>query len=181
MSSTFIRRYIILLAVIIIFPSIALGQTAGNASKAPDITIRDINGKRIELKTLLENGPVIIDFWALWCIPCLKELPHLNKIYNKNKERGVTILAINEDDPSSEAKVKPYVKGERFQFYVAIDKEKELWRTFKIVSLPTLFLIDQHGDIRYSQTGYRPGDERLLEAEIENILSQPIQPKENEQ
>ena len=169
------RRYSLMLLfifLIILISSFCLsaGQIEIKKDKAPDFTIRDISGKRIQLSKLIKNGPVIIDFWALWCVPCRKELPHLQDLYKKYKDKGLTVLAINEDDPSSEAKVKPFVKGKRFTFKTAIDKDKELWRKFKIASLPTLFLIDKQGNIVKIHTGYRPGDEKQLEIEIKQLL-----------
>lgn len=149
----------------------SLAQTEDKRPKAPNFFIRDINGKRIELAKLLKKGFVLLDFWALWCIPCRKELPHLQDIYNRYKQQGLIVLTVNEDDPSTESKVKPFVKGNRYNFLVVIDKDKELWRKFKIVTLPTSILIDQHGNIQKNFVGYRPGDEKQLEEEIKQLLS----------
>ena len=145
-------------------------QTENKEDKAPNFSIRDIQGKRIELTELLKQGPVLIDFWALWCIPCRKELPHLQTLYNRYKEKGLIVLTINEDDPSSESKVKPFIAGKRYKFMVVVDKDKELWRNFKVVSLPTLFLINQQGNIHKTHVGYRPGDEKELEKDIRELL-----------
>ena len=145
-------------------------QTENKKDKAPDFSIRDIQGKRIELTELLKQGPVLIDFWALWCIPCRKELPHLQTLDNRYKGEGLIVLTINEDDPSSESKVKPFIKGSRYKFMAVVDKDKELWRNFKVVSLPTLFLIDQQGNIQKTYVGYRPGDEKELEKDIRELL-----------
>jgi peroxiredoxin len=145
-------------------------QTENKKDKAPDFSIRDIQGKRIQLTELLKRGPVLIDFWALWCIPCCKKLPHLQTLYNRYKEKGLIVLAINEDDPSSESKVKPFITGNGYKFMAVVDKDKELWRNFKVVSLPTLFLIDQQGNIQKTHVGYRPGDEKQLEKEIQELL-----------
>ena len=145
-------------------------QTEMKKNKAPDFSIRDIQGKRIQLTELLKQGPVLIDFWALWCIPCRKKLPHLQTFYNRYKEKGLIVLTINEDDPSNESKVKPFIKGNRYKFLVVVDKDKELFRNFKVISLPTLFLIDQQGNIQQTHVGYRPGDEKQLEKDIQELL-----------
>ncbi len=149
----------------------ALNTGAVELKKAPDFSARTVARRQVILSELVKKGPVLIDFWALWCIPCLKELPHLQTIYQKYKDQGLSVLAINQDDPSSESKVRPFLRGKRYTFDVIIDTNKELWRKFKIVSLPTLFLIDTEGRIYTSHTGYRPGDENALEQEIQTLLN----------
>jgi peroxiredoxin len=172
--STLMRNYYLtsVICLIVWFLSYTLvsAQTENKEDKAPNFSIRDIQGKRIELTELLKQGPVLIDFWALWCIPCRKELPHLQTLYNRYKGEGLIVLTINEDDPSSESKVKPFIKGSRYKFIAVVDKDKELWRNFKVVSLPTLFLIDQQGNIQKTYVGYRPGDEKELEKDIRELL-----------
>ncbi|MBN2013090.1 TlpA family protein disulfide reductase [candidate division KSB1 bacterium] len=178
---TLIKRCFILYVFFAMTSTTVFCQSKTDNAKAPNFFIRDINGKRVELSQLLEKGPVLVNFWALWCIPCLKELPHLNKLAERYRDQGLTVLTINQDDPSSENKVKPFMKGKRYTFQVAIDKDKELWRSFKIVALPTLFLIDQNGTISYTHTGYRPGDEKELTLEVDKLMQNRSHSMENQQ
>ena len=83
---------------------ITVAQENGKQLETGDFSARDINGKKIQLKKLIAEGPVLIDFWALWCVPCLKALPHYQEMAQKYQEDGLTVLTINEDSPSDHAK-----------------------------------------------------------------------------
>ena len=175
---SFVRPYILLtsnlivliLLLIVFFQPPALAQSTHNDLNMRDFRARNLNGKYVQLQKLLEKGPVLINFWALWCVPCMKELPHIQKIGKKYKEKGLTIIAINEDSPSDQSKVKPFIRQKRYAFEIVIDKNKDIWNKFLILSLPTTLLLNQKGEIVYSHAGYKPGDEVLLVAEIEKLF-----------
>ena len=69
-----------------------VGLEAGN--KAPNFTLEIINGKKLSLWEFAGKKPVILNFWATWCPPCKKEMPLLQKYYEKNKD-NIEILAVN--------------------------------------------------------------------------------------
>ncbi len=154
-------------------------QDNSKTISAVDFTIRDINGKKVQLKNLLADGPVLLDFWALWCVPCLKEMPELKKIAKKYKESGLTIVAVNQDSPSDQSKVKPFVKQKRFNFVVVLDEDKDLWDQFHVNALPTSILIDQTGHIVYTHTGYKPGDETEIIEALEELFLRKNEKPEN--
>jgi len=143
---------------------------------APDFQIRNLKGNRVALSDLLGEGPVLISFWATWCKPCLKELPHLQDLYNRYKENGFRVVAITEDAPRSLSKVKSYIAGKRYDFLVLVDENNGVQRKFNFRALPYTVLLDKDGHIVYSRMGYRPGDEKVLE---EKLL--PLMEKEEEQ
>lgn len=137
---------------------------------AVDFTTRDLDGKKIQLKNLLAQGPVLLDFWALWCVPCLKEMPELQKIFTAYQKRGLTIIAVNEDATSGQSQVKPFVKQKRFEFLVVFDEDKDLWNQFNVTALPTTLLLNRTGAVVYSNTGYKPGDEVALKKAIDKLF-----------
>lgn len=144
---------------------------------APDFQIKDLDGKRVALGDLLGQGPVLIAFWATWCRPCLKELPHLQELYEQHKERGLKVVAISEDAPRSFSKVKSFVKGRRFTFTVLLDDNYSTQRKFNFRALPFTVLLDKEGHIVYKRMGYRPGDEQVLAEKIAPL----IEPEEDEE
>jgi len=156
-------------------PGGALGK--GSPTRATvDFTIRDITGKRFRLAERLEKGPVLLDFWALWCVPCLKELPELAKIWSRFQGSGLSVVAVNEDAPADQAKVKPFIKRKRYGFTVAFDEDSDLWQQFNIDALPTVILLDRNGDVAYRHTGYKPGDEAELVTRIEQLFERDSPP-----
>ena len=92
--------------------------TAEEYKKASDFKLKDIKGKTVKLKDALEKGPVLIDFWASWCVPCKEEMPIFNDLYGKYKEKGLSVFLITIDKGSAIQKAKSFVKSKGFDFTV---------------------------------------------------------------
>ena len=129
-----------------------------------------IENKNIQISELYKEGPVLINFWALWCEPCKVEMRSLKLLYDKYKNKGFTILGINQDSPKSVSKVRSYISSQRINFPVAIDPNSQLLQKFNGQSIPYSLLINEEGKIVYKNVGYLPGDEIELEKEIQKLL-----------
>lgn len=140
------------------------------AQSLSEIKVLSIKNETLHLKELYGQGALLINFWALWCQPCKSELPHLNKLYEKYKESGFTIIGINQDTPKSVSKVKSFIASQRIDFPIALDSNFDIFNKFNGQVLPYSLLIDRSGSIVYRHTGYVPGDENELEKEIINLL-----------
>ena len=134
----------------------------------PDWTLEDIAGNRVGLHEQLDKGPVLVSFWALWCAPCLKELPHLDKLA---AEQGgeLTVLAINIDSPRSVHKVPSYVSTKGYEHLtVLLDTAGDVQRKMQVGgTMPFLMLLDAQGREAYRHVGYREGDEIVLGEEVD--------------
>ena len=139
--------------------------------KAPNFRLRDINNKQLELDSFIGKGPIVIDFWATWCKPCIKYLPKLQKFYSKYKKQGLMIISINEDGPRNYSKIKPFVNSAGLKFPVLLDENSNVMRRYRVLGLPTTILISPEGTIFKVHTGYKPGDEKQLEKEILSLLN----------
>jgi peroxiredoxin len=149
----------------------APGDKSGAAvSVAPDFTAEDLNGQKYQLSKLLEKGPVFLDFWTTWCKPCMVELPELEKLHEKYKDRGFTLLTVASDDQKTLAKVKPLVKQRGWAFPVLVDSKREIGNPYNVRQYPTSYLIGQDRKIVSVHLGYRPGDEAKIEEEILRLL-----------
>jgi len=152
-------------------------QEPAKSVAAVDFTARDLDGKKVQLKTFLASGPVLLDFWALWCVPCLKEMPQLQKLAEQYRKPGLTVIAVNQDSPSDQSKIKPFIKQKRYDFVVVLDEDKDLAKQFNVNILPTTLLLDQSGKVVYSHTGYKPGDEAKLAEQISKLFASGSDPK----
>jgi len=160
-----------LLCVLLVLP-LVYGEES--AKKAPGFSLKDLNKKEVVLDSLLGKGPIVVDFWATWCKPCLIELDHIRDIYKELKEKGLTVVAINEDDPRNVSKVKPLAASHRWEFQILLDPNKRVKRLYQVVAFPTTFVLDAKGNIKNKHIGYTQGSEIELKKEIEKLLL-PVQ------
>ena len=140
------------------------------AEQAPDFTLSDIEGKRVKLSEVLKKGPVLIDFWATWCKPCLQELPHINDLHKEYRTKGLQTFAITIDSPKSQSKVKPFIKGSGYEFQVLLDQDMEVRKLFGGKDVPLVLLIGKNGEVVYRHLGYVPGDEKSLLEKVKTLL-----------
>jgi thiol-disulfide isomerase/thioredoxin len=111
----------------------------------------------------LTGKPLLVEFWATWCPPCRKSIPHLNEIYSKYKTRGLEIVGITDED---EATVKKFQKQIPMDYNVAINTPQSIYEQFGIKAIPTAFLVDKDGKIVW--TGHPM---ELSEDEIQTVLN----------
>jgi len=127
-------------------------------------SIENTNGETIDLN----QGYYLINFWATWCGPCLKELDAISDEYEDwQEETGVTIVAISIDDSRTSKRVQSLVSGKGWEYEIVKDQNQDLKRTFNVINPPHNIIV-KDGKILYEHSGYSPGDEAyLLEKLIE--------------
>jgi peroxiredoxin len=155
-----------------------LAAQAG-AQQAVDFSLKDLAGRPQTLSQLYPKGPVLLNFWATWCVPCAKELPHLQRLQDKYKEAGLQVLTVSVDGPERLAKVSSYVGRYGYTFPVLLDPESKVIALHNPrLILPYSVLIDRSGMVRYAHEGYSPGDENTLKQKIIALLAEAeIKPK----
>jgi cytochrome c biogenesis protein CcmG/thiol:disulfide interchange protein DsbE len=161
-----------------------LAGSAGGAeklSKAPDFSAPDLEGEKVELSTLLKDGPVLVSFWATSCKPCIQELSKLEDSYPDYRKKGFEILAVDVDGPRSVSRVKSKVAGLKWKFPVLLDTNKDIYRKFQVLGIPHTVLIDPQGEIRYTHTTYRSGDEKIIWEKVDRILAEGQNSPEQEE
>ncbi|CAN5857623.1 thiol-disulfide oxidoreductase ResA [soil metagenome] len=149
--------------------------TAG--TMASDFTARDIDGKTVTLSEHLSKEVVLLNFCASWCEPCVAEFPHLRRIYEANRARGLFVMAISMDGPESAANVPGFARRNQLNFPMLIDDDSRISSLYnKKKAAPLTILIDKTGKIVLVREGYNAGDEVSLAREIEKALGAPPQP-----
>ncbi|NOY58514.1 MAG: TlpA family protein disulfide reductase [Calditrichaeota bacterium] len=155
--------------LIVFFLSLTNFAFAGQTT-APDFTLPDIGGNNYQLSKNFGKGPILINFWATWCLPCRSEMKALKKIYKKYKDDGLQVLSVSVDDPRTVSKVKGTVKTYRYPFTILLDTNSEVFQLYQGTNPPLSVLINKNGEIVYTHTGYRKGDEINLQKKIVKLL-----------
>ncbi|OGU35242.1 MAG: hypothetical protein A2068_11070 [Ignavibacteria bacterium GWB2_35_6b] len=150
----------------------AAGLNRIKAQDKIDFSIELLNGDEVEFSELYNEGPVLVNFWALWCKPCRTEMKYLKKNYEKYSEQGFKILGINQDTPKSLSKVKSFVESYDLQYLIGLDPNKKYFEMFNGQVVPYSILYNKKGEVVYSHSGYLPGDEIKLEEEIKKVLEE---------
>ena len=134
---------------------------AANATnpKAPNFSLRDINGDLYELSE--HHGEIIvINFWATWCGPCLVELPHLDAIDKNYEDKGVDVVVISVDAARVMSKAKSYIKARKYGFTALFDTDTNVVSQYNPTkTLPFTLILDRELRIVHTHTGYVAGTE----------------------
>jgi len=105
---------------------IVLAPTLGLAASPPTFKLRDIDDQWFELEDHLGKEVVYVTFWATWCVPCRRELPHLEDMYTDLKDEGFLVVAVNTDPASAKSKIKPYVRRHKLSFPNLLDPDNNV-------------------------------------------------------
>jgi peroxiredoxin len=144
---------------------------AAFAADAADFTLRDINQQEVTLSSY-HGSVVVLSFWATWCGPCKVEMPHLHDLYVEYKDAGLAVISISSDDARTASQVKPFIVKSGYTFPVVLDKESTVTKLYNPQgTLPYTVIIGRDGVIASQHSGYNPGDEVALKAEIEELLA----------
>lgn len=149
---------------------ISISLFAQEGKKAPDFSLENLDGDPVTLSENTGAGPVLLSFWATWCKPCIEELPHLEKIYTDLKGKGLKIFAISVDGEKTAAKVEPFARTKGMEIPVLLDPNGDVARAFYAKDVPHTVLLNAAGEIVYTHSGYKLGDEIQLREKINALL-----------
>jgi len=139
-------------------------------------SVRDtgvLAGDTVSLKDL-RGKVVFVNFWASWCGPCRKELPELDKLRRQYQKNGLVILAINID--KSKKKALSFLEKQPNKLSILLDPKKKVASLFKVRGMPSSFVLDSRGIIRYIHLGYSEKDTTKWRKEVETLLKE-VKPK----
>ena len=112
---------------------------------APNFTLKSLDGEEVSLNEF-RGKYVLVNFWATWCGPCKIEMPSLEALYQRFKNKNFVLLAIS-NDMFGASIVKPFVKANHLNFTILLDQRLKASNAFGVTSLPSTFMIDPKGEI----------------------------------
>lgn len=162
------------LAAALTLMSLLAGATAG---EPPPVVLQDRAARDFQAETLaghslqlssLQGKVVLLNFWGIWCIPCRKEVPELQKMYEELRDRGLQIVGIEVGDEIETA--RKYVAQQALSYPIILSET--IAADYDIEVFPTNVIIDRAGRIRHREEGYDDGTTQLLRGIIEQLLGQ---------
>jgi alkyl hydroperoxide reductase subunit AhpC len=149
-------------------------QNSGSSGRLlPNVSVKTLTGENFAFNKL-ENGgkPIVVDFWATWCKPCIEELNAIHENYEEWKqETGVKVVAISLDDARTMNRVAPMVNGRGWDFEVYIDPNSDLKRSMNVNMPPHTFVVNGKGEIVWQHVGYSEGNELELLEVIKKVAA----------
>jgi thiol-disulfide isomerase/thioredoxin len=136
--------------------------------QAPDFELKDTSGKTVRLSQF-RGHPVLLDFWATWCAPCLFSIPSTEAFYEKNKQKGLVVLGLNMNEDPSE--VFAYVKKLKMTYPVLYAGTSSVAGEYALEGLPLFVIIDAEGKVTRRYDGFSPEVSEAIEAELTRLLS----------
>lgn len=146
----------------------ALG-TNRTGDPAPELAVRTLHGDSISLAAL-RGKVVLVNFWATWCPPCRAEMPGFQHVFEQKKDRGFVVLGLASDDEGP-ITVSEFLLARGITYPIAMASRQDERRFGGINALPTSFLIDRRGRLRYQVRGIFPRP--ALDQAVDRLLAEP--------
>ncbi len=135
---------------------------------APEFVLKDLDGSEVRLSDF--DGRVrIVDFWATWCPPCVREIPHFQALYETYRDKGLTVIGISMDQGGSQV-VRTFARKIGMDYPTLMGDVKTVRAYGNIQAIPTTFVIDRQGRVYRIYAGYR--DRAVFEKDILTLLEE---------
>jgi thiol-disulfide isomerase/thioredoxin len=136
---------------------------------APNVALQNADGATIQLADY-RGKVVLVDFWASWCVPCKTSFPALDSLYREYQPRGLEVLAVNLDERRHDADA--FLGDHPHRLTVVFDPKGASPVAFGVKGMPSSFLIDRAGNIRFTHMGYSGDVDRSYRHEIAQLLAE---------
>ena len=168
MASSLTRRFLLGSALALAATAAGLATLSGPAvaqegkdtkslkgQAAPDFNLKTLDGKDVKLSAL-KGKVVLIDFWATWCPPCVKGLPHVNEIAQKKEltDKGLVVLAVNVQEKA--ATVQKFMEAKKLSLTVPLDADGKASEAYLVQGIPTTLVVGRDGKISEVFVGLPP-------------------------
>jgi peroxiredoxin len=150
------------------------GERPEVGEDAPRFTAPLLDGNEFDLGPHIGQKAILLDFWSIYCVSCVQEMPKLVDIYQRYADKGFLVVGVDLDSFGTKRVVK-FVEGLDFKipYPIVIDKQRQVAAKYGVSVLPTTVVIDRKGKVIDYHVGYAPGDEVEIEHKVQEALGSP--------
>jgi len=139
---------------------------------APGFTLLTLDGGRASL-TDHRDKLVVLNFWATWCQPCTVEMPSLEALWRRYRDRGLIVVGVCVDRGAPKALLEPYVRNLKLTFPILLDPDSKTSDRWRVTALPATFLVRPGGEVAGMAMGAREWNSDEMRALVERLLPHP--------
>ena len=165
-------NFLFLLGFLVSFMVTTSSAAKLSGEMSPNCELTAFNGSPVNNLQELQGEVVYLDFWASWCIPCIRSFPFMNQLELDLKDKGLRVVGVNLDEEPADA--KKFLEKYSVDFSIVTDPEKQCAEDFNVFAMPSSYLIDRKGVVRHVHHGFRSEDTKKIRLLIEELLAESL-------
>jgi len=167
-----VRWLLVSMGLLVCAARLAAAGALGPGDRLPAFSVTAWDGTRMT-QADVAGKPVVVDFWASWCVTCRTALPAIDAMAGRLRDRGVVVLAVNVDRDRSAADAWLAQRMPERHLRLVHDPEGAFLARCGASGMPAAYVVDQGGVVRFAEAGYAPDRVSAIERAVESLLAPP--------